>query len=83
MTPRPTKRSDPHNLRWSAILRYASWAVVFPIPQDRPVTLRSSPLNQCQDRREGPKPEVFNGLGHVPLETWSAPRHSRSPPAKL
>jgi hypothetical protein len=29
----------------------------------------SCPLNQCQDLREGPKPELFNGLGHVPLET--------------
>jgi hypothetical protein len=31
---------QPTNLRWPAILRYASWAAVFGVSQGGPVTLR-------------------------------------------
>ena len=31
---------QPTNLRWPASFRYVSWAAVFRVPQDGPVTLR-------------------------------------------
>jgi hypothetical protein len=34
----PRHALQPVNLRWPAILRYASWVAVFPISQNGPVT---------------------------------------------
>jgi hypothetical protein len=49
----------PDNQRRTTILRYASWAAVFPISLVVRLPFDSGPFNQSRDRRDGPKAVVF------------------------
>jgi hypothetical protein len=48
----------PDNQRRTAILRYASWAAVFPISLVLRLPFDSGPFDQSWDRRDGPIPAL-------------------------
>lgn len=56
------KAIRPDNQRRTTILRYASWAAVFPIPLVVRLPLDSGPFDQSQDRRDGPPADIHSLL---------------------
>jgi hypothetical protein len=51
----PPKRSHRITQRRTAILRYASWAAVFPISRAAPLPFDCGHLDQSREWRDGPK----------------------------
>jgi hypothetical protein len=52
----------PDNKRWTAILRYASWAAVFAISRVVGSPFDCGHFDQSPERRDGPK-------AHIPLDS--------------
>jgi len=50
----------PDNQRRTTILRYASWAAVFPISLVVRLPFDSGPFDQSRDRRDGPQADTAN-----------------------
>jgi hypothetical protein len=50
----------PDNLRWIAILRYASWAAVFPISWVVRSPFDCGHFDQSRERRDGSKGDFHN-----------------------
>jgi hypothetical protein len=58
----------PHNLRRTAILRYASWAAVVPISWVVRLPFDSGPFDQSRERRDGPIGDIKRVLFTTTLE---------------
>jgi hypothetical protein len=48
----------PNRPRQTAILRYSSWAAVFPISQEVRLALDSGPFDRSRKRRDGPDADL-------------------------